>query len=128
MNSSVTKIPCKLTRFFKYWLQFTAPLHKLTEKDMNILSHLLIKRYELSKVITDDDVIDSYLFSRDIKTQIIEESGETRTNFSVTLSRLRKQNVILPGNKINKKFIPHISKNVDKFDLILIFDIQDDTK
>ena len=127
MNSSVTKIPCTLNRFFKYWLQFTAPLHKLTEKDMHVLSHLLMKRYELSKVITDDDVIDSYLFSKDVRSQVVEECRETPINFAGTLSRLRKQNVILPDNKLNKKFIPNLSKGSNKFDIMIIFDIKDDT-
>lgn len=125
MNSSVTKIPCKLSRFFKYWLHFTEPLHKLTTKDMHILSLILLKRHELSKVITDESMIDSYLFSKDIRDQIIEASGESKVNFSVTLSRLRKSNVILKGNKINKKYIPNLDKNGTRFDLMIIFDIND---
>lgn len=126
MNSSVTKIPCTLHRFFKYWLQFTAPLHKLQNKDINVLAYILSKRYELSKVITDDDVIDSYLFSKEVREQILEESGESKANFSVTLSKLRKQNVILQDNKLNKKFIPNLSKDSSKFDLMIIFDIKND--
>ncbi len=66
MSSTVTKIPCSLSKFFIYWLQFTAPIHKLHNKDIKILAAILKKRYELSKVITDDSVIDSYLFSREM--------------------------------------------------------------
>ena len=128
MNSSITQIPCTLDKFFKYWLQFTAPLHKLQNKDIEVLSFILKKRYELSKVITDDNVIDSYLLSREIRDQMLEESGETRSNFQVTLSKLRKQGVISPDGKINKRFIPNLDNDSLRFELMIIFDIKDGTK
>lgn len=125
MNSSVTKIPCSIKRFFKLWLESIQLMHKLTDKDMNILAHLLYRRFELSKSVTDDELLDSYLFSKDIKEQVIEDSGESKANFSVTLSKLRKQGVILEGNKINKKFIPNINKDSKRFEFVIIFDLND---
>lgn len=127
MNSSVTKIPCNLDKFFKYWLQFTAPLHKLQNKEIKVLSFILKKRYELSYIIADDEVIDSFLFSTEVRDQIVLESGESKTNFSVILSKLRSKEVILENNKINKKFIPNIGRGSNKFDLMIIFDITNDT-
>jgi hypothetical protein len=74
MNQSITRIPCSITKFFKYWLLFTAPLHKLQNKEIDVLSIILKKRYELSKIITDQSTIDSFLFSRDIRDQILKEA------------------------------------------------------
>lgn len=127
MNSSITEIPCTLNKFFKYWLQFTAPLHKLQNKDIEVLSYILKKRYELSKIIIDDSVVDSYLFSKEIRDQILEESGESRSNFQVTLSKLRKRNVISPDGKINKRFIPDlVETNTElRFELMVAFNIND---
>ncbi len=127
MDNSVTKIPCTLLNFFKYWLQFTSPLHRLQKKEIEVFAYILKKRYELSYMIADDNLIDSYLFSTDIRKQMCDESGEKVANFQVILSKLRKQGVITSENKINKKFIPLLSKDSVKFDLMIIFDIKHDT-
>lgn len=126
MNKSVTKIPCSLKDFFKYWMMFTAPMHKLPPKDMEILSFILLKRYELSKIIVNDDKIDTFLFSRDIRDEIIAENNITKNTFQVALTNLRKAGVLLPGDKIYKKFIPPLSEDSYRFDLIMIFDIKRD--
>lgn len=128
MNSFVSKIPpCSLTRFFQYWLQFTAPFHKLQNKELEILAVILKKRFELAQMITDDDMVDSFLFSTEVRDQIIAEANESKANFQVVLSKLRKKNIILEGGKINKKFIPNLDKNSSRFDLMVIFDITHDT-
>lgn len=128
MNKSVTKIPCSLNAFFKYWLLFTYPLHRLPEKDMEVLSYVLKKRYELSKIIVDDSKVDTFLFSREIREEIVEENGITKNVLQVALSHLRKAGVIMERDQINKKFIPNISPNTNRFDLMILFDIQDNAK
>lgn len=128
MNSTVSKIPCSLSKFFKFWLQFTAPMHKLQNKDIEILAAILKKRYELCKIITDDNVIDSYLFSKEIREQIIEETGESKSNFQVALSKMRKKGIIINSNQLNKKFIPPLSKDSKRFDLMFLFEIKNDSE
>lgn len=128
MNNSVTKIPCNLSVFFKYWLLFTAPLHKLPYKDMEVLSYVLKKRYELSKIIIDDSKVDTFLFSREIRDEIVEENGITKNTLQVALSHLRKAGVILDNDQINKKFIPNLDNNANRFDLMILFDIDNGSK
>lgn len=128
MNKSVTKIPCNLNVFFKYWLLFTSPLHRLPTKDMEIFSYVLKKRYELSKIIIDDSKIDTFLFSREIREEIIEENNITKNTLQVTLSHLRKAGVIQPNEQINKKFIPNLAQNAERFDLMILFDLHDNAK
>lgn len=127
-NCSVTKIPCTLKNFFKYWLQFTSPLHKLQNKEIEVLSVILEKRYELSLVITDDSVIDNFLFSKEVKAQILEELGMVRGNtFNQICSKFRKAGVLLEGNKLNKRLIPNFknpqSGDTGRFDLMFLFEI-----
>ena len=125
MNKSISKIPCTLDNFFKYWLMFTAPMHKLPPKDLERLSYILKKRYELGRFIVDDSQIDKFLFSTEIREEIIEESGTTKNIFQVTLSRLRKRGVITDKGDLNKRFIPDLAKGTDRFDLMILFDIKD---
>lgn len=128
MNKSVSKIPCSIDVFFKYWLMFTAPLHKLAAKDLEILSYILKKRYELSKIIVDDSKIDKFLLSTEIRDEIIEENNITKNSFQVTLSRLRKFGVLEANDTINKRFIPNLSHDADRFDLMILFEIKDNVK
>src|SRR5690554_6319586 len=109
MNKSVTKIPCNLTSFFMYWLMFTSPMHKMSTKDMEILSYILKKRYELSKIVVDDSKIDTFLFSREIRDEIVEEHGITKNSLQVALSHFRKIGVLLENDQLNKRFIPNLS-------------------
>lgn len=130
-DSSVTKIPCTIDKFFNYWLSFLAPLHKLSKRDIDIFAVILKKRYELSRVIVDDTTIDSYLFTREIKNQIIEELNIPSANFNVTLSKLRSYNIIIKENKvdkINKKFIPNLSPSSNRFDLLFLFNIENNDR
>lgn len=126
MNKSVSKIPCTINNFFKYWLLFTAPIHRLPAKDLEILSYILKKRYELSKIVVDDAKVDTFLFSTEIRDEIIEEHGITKNSLQVTLSHLRKAGILESGDKINKRLIPNLSKDSNRFDLMLLFDIQED--
>lgn len=128
MASSVTRIPCSYKQFFKYWLLFTAPLHHLQNKHIEVLACILMKRFELSQMITDDNIIDAYLFSTDIREQILLENNLERNVFQVSLTALRKAGYLSKDNKVNKKLIPSITKDDKQFDFAVIFDIKDDTK
>jgi hypothetical protein len=56
--------------FFRVWVEFLKPIHNLTNKEMDVLAAFLKKRYELGKVITDNDVLDNVLMSESTKRQI----------------------------------------------------------
>ena len=105
---------------------FTGPLHKLTPKEVEVLAAILKKRYELSLVISDDDVIDTFLFSRESKKEIINDLGmKDGVMFSVTLASFRAKGVLSETNKLNKKYIPDMSRGTNRFDFIVVFDIKD---
>ena len=38
--------------FFRYWFEFLKPFHSLTEREIDVISELVKRRYELSKVIS----------------------------------------------------------------------------
>ena len=62
--NNVIRIPTKLsTNFFRYWIEFLRPFHNLTEREMQVASTILKKRYELSKVMQDDNILDKVTMS-----------------------------------------------------------------
>jgi hypothetical protein len=122
--NNIVRISTSLnTNFFKYWFEFLKPFHNLTEREINVISSFVKNRYELSKVIKDDDILDKVVMSEDTKRKVREECNITLPHFQVIMSKLRKNKVILDG-RINPKFIPNIVEEEDSFQLLLLFDFK----
>ena len=94
--------------FFRVWVEFLHPVHKLTGRQMDVLAAFLKKRYELSKVITDQKVLNNVLMGEGTKRQIREQYGITPKHFRVIMYKLRRNGVIR-GNEIFLNLIPSIT-------------------
>lgn len=122
-NVNIVRIKTSLsTRYFEYWLGFLYPLHHLTKQEVLVASELIKQRYFLSKVIDDNSIIDSMLFSEKIKGEIIKSCNMTKASFNMALVKLRKKKVISNG-KLNSKLIPTLSENPEGFTLTIYFDL-----
>lgn len=111
-------------KFFKQWFKFLLPYHGLTDREMDIAAAFLLKRYELSKVISDINILESVLMNEDTKRAIREECDVKHQHFQVIMSKLRKANIIV-DNKINPRFIPNIKEGKENFNLMLMFTFND---
>lgn len=107
--------------FFRCWLEILKPFHHLTNRDMDVATSLIRKRYELSKVINDVQILDKILFSTDIQKEIRSECKLSVPQYYTILNKLRNSGVVI-DNKINTKFIPNIKEGEDKFKLLILFD------
>ena len=119
--NNVIRIPTSLnSKFFRYWFEFLQPFHKLTEREIDVITSLVKQRYELSKVIKDDEILDRVTMSEDTKRKVREECNMTLPHFQVIMGKLRKSKVII-DNKINPRFIPNIREDSGTFQLLLLF-------
>lgn len=124
MDRKVISIPTSLEgKFFKFWFEFLRPIHHLTEREMDVIASFVKQRYELSKVIKDDTILDKVTMSEDTKRKVREDCGITLAHFQVIMGKLRKNKVIVDG-KINPKFIPNIDEDTKSFKLLLLFDLK----
>jgi hypothetical protein len=122
--NNVIRIPASLnSNFFKYWFLFLEPFHHLTDREMDVIASFVKQRYELNKVIKDDNILDKVVMSEDIKQKVREECGISLPHFQVVMGKLRKAKVIVDG-KINPKYIPRLEEDGDSFKLLLLFDLQ----
>jgi hypothetical protein len=124
--NNVIRIPTSLQgKFFRLWIEFLTPLHNLTNREKDVVAAFIKNRYELSKVIKDEALLDKWLMSDDTKSKVKEECGVSEAFFQVILGKLRKTNVIIDG-RINPKFIPKNIKEGDhSFQLLLYFDLDE---
>lgn len=123
--NNAIRVPCSLKgSFFKFWLLFLKPFHNLTDREMDIAATFLKHRYELSKVIKDDVILDNVTLGEGTKRQIREECNISMQHFQVILSKLKKNKIIV-DNRISPKFIPQISETNNNLCLLLLFDFND---
>ena len=121
---NVVRIPCKLDySFFKMWFMFLQPFHHLTEREMEVATSFVKQRYELSKVVSDNDILDRLVMSEDTKRKVREECNITLPHFQVIMGKLRKNNIIIDG-KLNPRYIPRVIEESGSFKLMLLFDFQ----
>ena len=122
--NNVVRIPCSLEgSFFRYWFLFLKPFHKLTDREIDVITAFVKHRYELSKVIKDDEILDKVVMSEDTKRKVREECNITLPHFQVIMGKLRSSKVIIDG-KINPRFIPSIVEEDGFFKLLLLFELQ----
>lgn len=109
--------------FFRMWLEFLRPFHKLTERESDVMASFLRQRYELSKVVSDQDILDKLIMSEDTKKKVREECGISQVHFQVIMTKLKK-NKMIDNGKINPRFIPRVDKDAKSFQLLLSFELQ----
>ena len=121
--NNVIRIPTSIsTSFFRFWFEFLRPFHNLTHREMQVASSLLKRRYELSKVIQDEVILDKVVMSEDTKKVVREECNISLPHFQVIMGKLRKNKVILDG-RINPRFIPNLTEEQGSFRLLLNFEL-----
>ena len=107
--------------FFRWWCIWMRPLVDLTEREVDVMSHLLYYRWKLSKVISDPAVLDSQLMSNDTLSNVIKDCKISRQHFYVLASSMRKKNAISRVG-INPRLIPNIRKDdTGTFQFLLLF-------
>ena len=122
MNNVIRITTSISTSFFRFWFEFLRPFHNLTDREMQVASSLLKRRYELSKVIQDEGILDKVVMSEDTKKVVREECNISLPHFQVIMGKLRKNKVILDG-KINPRFIPNLTEERGSFRLLLNFEL-----
>lgn len=124
--NNIIRIPASLKgSFFRYWLKFLAPFHSLTERELDVATEFIRHKYELSKAIKDERLLDEIVMNEDTKRKIRQACNFTAPHFQVIMGKLRKANFIVDG-KINPKFMPKNIEDGDKsFQLLLYFDLDE---
>jgi hypothetical protein len=122
--NNIIRIPTSLNgKFFTYWFKFLKPFHELTDREIDVIASFVKQRYELSKVIKDEDILNKVTMSEDTKKKVREECNITLPHFQVIMGKLRKNKIIIDG-KINPKFIPNIDNETGYFQLLLLFELK----
>lgn len=126
-NMNIKRIHTDKKSIFRYWLEFLKPYHKLRAKEIEALSLMLYYRYELSREISNKEIVDMILFSTETRSKIRGDlNNMSQKVFNNLLTSLRKKGVVTKGNKINHVLIPNMSE--DGFKLVFNFEVKNEAK
>lgn len=126
-NLSIKGIQTSEKNLFVYWLEFLKPYHKLANKEIEALGLMLYYRHELSKEVSNEDLVDKLLFSSDIRQKIKTDLGGMKNGvFNNLLSTLRRKKVLSTKNKITSSLIPNKDPMSKEFSLVFNFQINED--
>lgn len=116
--------------FFSLWIEYLTPIHSLTKMEQKYLATCLRNRYELSKSITDENVLDETCMNESCRTKIRESCGFSVQQAHNVISKLKKLKILIPKKyiyndriqyyKISPSFIPDYNENAP-FTLLLVF-------
>ena len=122
-NTTVVRIPTNIDGdFFRYYLEFLTPMHKLTSRETDVFAAFLKERYRLSKLIPDEEIVSKLMMSEDTKRILRDNCEMSPSHFQVIFSKLRKLGYIKNGS-VDERFNPDIDPSTDKFNLIFYFDL-----
>ena len=128
--NNIVKVPTTIgIDLFKKWFVFLKPFHGLTDREIDIIACFAKERYELSKAISDEALLDKVVMNEDTKKKVREECKVTLPHFQVIMSKLKKGKVII-DNKLNPHYIPNFKPGDTSFSVLFYYDINNycDTK
>ena len=116
--------------FFDLWIEYLAPKHHLTKSEQKFLAACLRQRYELSKGISDENVLDETALNEIYRTKIRKELNISTQQMQNVIAKLKKLHILIPRNfpfsdklsyyKIAPSFIPSYKED-ESFLLLLVF-------
>lgn len=114
---------CPGDSFYRAWIEFLGPYHKLQNKTRDVAARILIQYFRLKESIDDPDVLNEVLWSRTSRKDMCDSLGMTQNSFQMALAKLRKGKVLLDDNHINPVFIPPMPEDSKRFMLCIVFDM-----
>lgn len=129
LSTKVVTIPAKVKDFFRLYLEFIKPAHKMRPQEIKLLSAFMYKNYlELDNFKFDKDRWKK-VFDVEVKHQIQDELSIGPNVFQNTMYSLRKKGALVKKDgytKIANAYMPSIDTTTEAFTLSLNFKIKDE--
>ena len=98
---------CTDRSFYRDWLTFLEPFHKLTSREMDVAARILRQYFTLRETIKDPDVLHEVMWMPSSRKDMRTSLGMTPAHFQIQLANLKKAGFLRQDNSIEPRFIPH---------------------
>lgn len=119
--NNVFLVPCTENSFYRSWIEFLTPYHKLTAREKDVAARLLMQYFRFRDNVPDDDVLRELMWSKKSRTDIMSSLGMSQAHFQMILTKLKTSGFLKDGN-INPRFLPHKVQGDSRFMLQVVFD------
>ena len=99
-------VRCTEDSFYRAWVEFLAPFHKLTKREREVMARLILQYFRLKEVVQDDALLKDVMWSQTSRKDMRESLKMTPAHFQMALAKLRDAKVLNDG-EINPRFLPH---------------------
>lgn len=120
---------CTRISFFRGWVEFLAPFHKLTARERDVMARILVQYFKFKACVQDpedDELLKELLWSQTSRKDMRESLKMSQAHFQMILAKLRESGVLV-NNDLNPKYIPHVGDE-PRFMLSIIFDWSSDSE
>ena len=118
--NNVIYLKCTEDSFYRMWIEFLTPFHKLTAREKDVAARIIIQYFRLKDDIPDPEVLRDVLWSRKSRKDMMDSLGMSQAHFQMVLSKLKTAGVLVDGN-IDPRYIPH-KTDMSRFMLQIVYD------
>ena len=119
--NNVIYLKCTEDSFYRMWIEFLAPFHKLTARERDVAARIIAQYFRLKDNVPDPDVLKDVLWSRKSRKDMMTSLGMSQAHFQMVLAKLKAANVLVDGD-INPRYIPHKTFGDPRFMLQVVYD------
>lgn len=119
--NNVFLVPCTENSFYRSWIEFLTPYHKLTAREKDVAARLLMQYFRFRDNVPDDDVLRELMWSKKSRTDIMASLGMSQAHLQMILAKLKTSGFLKDGS-INPRFLPHKVQGESRFMLQVVFD------
>ena len=114
-------IPCTENSFYRAWMEFLTPYHKLTAREKDVAARILQQYFMFKENVPDPEVLKDLLWSKKSRKDIMDSLKMSRAHFQMVLAELKSSGFLNDGN-IEPRYIPHKIPGESRFLMQACFD------
>ena len=118
--NNLLPIKCTEDSFYRLWIEFLAPFHKLTSRERDVAARILAQYFKLRESISDPVVLKEVMWSQTSRKDMRESLKMSPAHFQMVLGELKKAGVLVDGD-LNKRYIPQKTDD-SRFVFQIVFD------
>lgn len=118
--NNVISLKCTEDSFYRLWMEFLAPFHKLTARERDVAARIIAQYFRLKESIPDPEVLRDVLWSHKSRKDMRESLKMSPAHFQMVLAKLRESGVIRDGD-LDPRYIPHKGSE-PRFMLSIVYD------
>lgn len=119
--NNVIYLKCSEDSFYREWIEFLAPFHKLTSRERDVAARIIAQYFRLKEGISDPVLMKDVLWSQSSRKDMRESLKMSQAHFQMVLAKLKEAGVLIDGD-LNPRYIPHKVEGDSRFMLSVLYD------